>query len=305
MPPPIDLPHDVVDFLRKVFSEANLRVTRKMSRMPSTHETGLDHSLIDALSHYAAPIRFGSGWLVKIDTHYLGGGRHFGSWEVADIGIIVQFRQNGSLVRSKIALLQSKRLYPIEQGYEEDKPIDYLIGFGRLYQSDDSFLHVTNPRTFSFDRASRYKALVVANKQWNIIDQYESHHAIPIHYLLYHPLRIPFVTKVPRSSNRAPRGPLQVGARVVPAAALRTALKRWTRGHVPSYGELEFLLPAPFDTQDNTAGWRLEQFITELLITCEEGYIAQREADDGLLAVFSRRDGPIAAAMSITFDSPE
>ena len=304
MPSPINLPTDVVDFLHKVFSATNLRVTRKISRMPSTHETALDLSLIEALSQHNAPIRFGSGWLVKIDTHYLGGGRHFGSWEVADVGIIVQFRQAGSLVRSKIGLLQSKRLYPTEQEYEEDTRMDYLIGFGRLYEDDDSFLQVTHPRTFAFGKSSQYKALVVGNNQWNIIAQYEKRRGIPVHYLLYHPLRIPFTTRVPRSSNRAPRGPSQVGARVVPASSLRTALENRTDGHVPSYGDLEFLLPRPFDIQDNTAGWRLEAFITELLITCEEGYIAQQGADEGLEAVFNRRAGPIAAAMSITFDAP-
>ena len=202
---PIILPPDVVDFLDKVFSEANLRVTRKISRMPSIHETALDLSLIEVLSHYTAPIRFGSGWLVRIDTHYLGGGRHLGSWEVADVGIIVQFRQVGKLVRSKIGLLQSKRLYPTKQEFEEDKPIDYLMGFGRLYEDADSFLQVTHPRTFSFDRSSQYKALVVANRQWNTIHQYEEHHGIPVHYLLYHPLRIPFTTRVCPAPRIEPR----------------------------------------------------------------------------------------------------
>ena len=93
MSSPIHLPADVIAFLRSVFSDANLRVTRKISRMPSIHETALDLSFIEVLSNYTAPIRLGSGWLVRIDTHYLGGGRHFGSWEVADIGVIVQFRQ--------------------------------------------------------------------------------------------------------------------------------------------------------------------------------------------------------------------
>ncbi len=304
MPSPINLPDDVVNYLRHVFSRANLRVTRMMSRMPSTHESALDLSLIEALSNRAAPIRFGSGWLVKIDTHYLGGGRHFGSWEVADVGIIVTFRQAGTLVRSKIGLLQSKRLYPTEQEFEEDRPLDYLIGFGRLHEDDPSFLQVTHPRTFSFAKTSRYKALKVANRQWKTIDEYEARHRIPVHYLLYHPLRIPSTTRVPRSSDRAPRGPLQVGARVVPASSLRIALKDRARGHVPSYGDLEFLLPKPFDSPQYTAGWRLEAFITELLITCEEGYIAQREFDDGLEAVFGRRAAPIAAAFSIAFDSP-
>lgn len=304
MPSPIQLPADVVDFLREVFSEANLRVTTKISQMPSTHETDLDFSLIEVLSCYAAPILLGSGWLVRIDTHYLGSGRHLGSWEVADLGIIIQFRQAGRLMRSKIGLLQSKRLYPNEQEYEGHDPIDYLTGFGGLYEDDDSFLQVTRPRTFSFDRSSKYKALTVAGRQWDTISEYEELHGIPVHYLLYHPLFIPYATTVPRSSPQAPRGPLHVGARVVPASSLRIALRNRTRRYVPSYGDLEFLLPEPFDTQAQMTGWRLEKFITELLITCEEGYIAQGETDQGLLAVFNRRAGPIAAAMSITFDAP-
>ena len=300
MASPIHLPSDVVAFLRSVFWNANLRVTRKMSHMPSTHETALDLSLIEVLSYHNAPIRFGSGWLVRLDTHYLGGGRHYRSWEIADIGIIVQFRQASKLVRSKIGLLQSKRLYPTEQEYDEDSLRNYLIGFGRLHEDDDSFLTVTRPRRFSFVQSSRYKALTVATRQWTAIQQYEERQSIPVHYLLYHPLRVPSSTRVPRSSNRAPRGPLEVGARVVPASSLRTALSHQPEGYSPSYGDLEFLLPTPFDTPARAAGWRLEEFITELLITCEEGYIAQHEHDAGLMAVFGRRTGPIAAAMSIT-----
>jgi hypothetical protein len=67
-----------------------------------------------------------SGWTVRIATHYLGGGRHYGEWngwerrwEVADIGVLVMFREAGKLRRTKVALLQSKRLYPDEQEFEE------------------------------------------------------------------------------------------------------------------------------------------------------------------------------------------
>ena len=208
------------------------------------------------------------------------------------------------LIRSKVGLLQSKRLYPTEQEFEEDRPIDYLVGFARLYEDEESFIQVTDARTFSFKQSSRYKALAVANQQWNVIEQYEKQHGIPIHYLLYHPLRIPSTIKVPRTSPRAPYGPYRVGARVIPASSLRQGLCDRPDGHIPSYGDLEFLLPAPFDVQANIAGWRLEECIAELLVTCKEGYIAQSEADEGLVAVFNRRAGPIAAAMSISFDAP-
>jgi hypothetical protein len=60
-------------------------------------------------------------------VHGIGSGplRHWRSWEVADIGVLVMFRRKGKLYKSKSALLQSKRLYPNEQPFEEDEPVDY------------------------------------------------------------------------------------------------------------------------------------------------------------------------------------
>jgi hypothetical protein len=56
-------------------------------------------------------IRFGSHWTVRIDAHYIGGGRHYRTWEVADIGLMAIFRQGGKIQRSKLTFLQSKKLY--------------------------------------------------------------------------------------------------------------------------------------------------------------------------------------------------
>ena len=293
-PVPIPLPRDVLDFLGRVFGEVNDRVSRKMSNMPTIHEPSLDMSVIEALSHHSAPFQLNSGWTIRLDTHYLGGGGHFGSWEVADIGMLVLFRNGGRIVRSKVGLLQSKRLYPIEQPFDEDEVTDYLRGFGRLYEDRDSYLAAARPRTLSFAKRSQYKVLHVSDRQWQTIEQYETRHGIPVYYLLYHPLRIPSKRTMPLTSTRAPYGPNRVGARVVPASAMRDGLAKRNLGYVPSYGDLEFLLPAPFDIPDNAAGWRLEDFVAELLVTCEEGYIAEDRFDDGLMAVFSRRAGPIS-----------
>ena len=83
---------------------------------------------------------FQSDWTVEISTHYLGGGRHWADWpewprkwEIADIGFLVQFRQDGKLIRSKVALLQSKRLYADELDLDDDIPYDFMVGFGRLF----------------------------------------------------------------------------------------------------------------------------------------------------------------------------
>src|SRR5438445_13735574 len=106
----LKIPDHVRAHVRDVFGAANSRVATKICRIPTTHEESLDMSLIEELSLHAAPVRLDGNWIVRIDTHFLGGGRHFYQWEVADIGIIVMFRSNGRLVRTKLALLQSKRL---------------------------------------------------------------------------------------------------------------------------------------------------------------------------------------------------
>jgi hypothetical protein len=157
----ITVPDDVRGWIRHIFAECNRDVASKMSRIPTVHETSLDLTFIERLSRFAAPVRLESECLVRIDAHYLGGGRHFGEWEVADIGLLVIFRRAGQVLRTKVALLQSKRLYPDEQDFSEDKAIDYMIGFGRLMPGDESYFRVTEPRLFSFGGQSRYKAFRV------------------------------------------------------------------------------------------------------------------------------------------------
>jgi hypothetical protein len=270
------------------------------------HETSLDLSFIEEISQLSAPVRLPSSWTIRLDTHYLGGMRHWGSWEIADIGFLVLMRRGAKVLRSKIALLQSKRLYPVEEDYEEDKPIDYYRGYGRLWESDETFLRITQPREFHFREASRYKALVVADDQYRSIKEYEQKHKIPVHYLLYHPLRIPSSQRLPLANmRRRRRGAGVVGCRVVPAAALRKALAKQADGYSPSYGDLKFLLSSPFDAAPNEVGWRLEGFVSDLLIQCKEGYIPTGHDDSGVNLVFTQRGAPISAAISLTIEAPK
>ena len=301
----VAIPADVLAFLETVFAQCNLKIAKKISKMPTVHETSLDLTFIEELSNFSAPVRLGSGWTVRIDTHYLGGGRHFGSWEIADIGFLVMFRNAGMLVRSKIALLQSKRLYPTETDFDEDLPVDYLVGFGRLYESEQTHLSVAEPRTFTFAQSSRYQAITKDNDQYAHVEEFETRNGIPVHYMLYHPLRVPSSVSVPRTTTREPRRPNSIGCRIVRSGALREALGDYRSGHVPCYGELQFLLPEPYSSKAHEVGWRLEHFVAKLLVTCEEGYIARGRNDDGLLTVFNRRVAPISAAIGITFDASE
>ena len=198
---PIYIPSDVSEYLKSVFDECNYEVARSMTHNPNMYETTLDNVFITQLAKYATPVTFGSGWTVKFETHFLGGRHLYRNWEVADIGFLVMFMRAGQLQRSKVALLQSKRLYPIEVEFEEDTFRNYEIGFARLYRENDELPPITEPRVFTFEPHSRYEALKKGDRQYEVIKKYEKEKEIPVHYLLYHPLQLPSSCKVPLESG--------------------------------------------------------------------------------------------------------
>jgi hypothetical protein len=298
------VPADVRDWVRSVFRACNERTASALARMPTTHESALDQAFITEAARFSAPVRLPSEWIVRIDTHFLGGGRHFGSWEIADIGVLLQFRRQGKVIKTKILLLQSKRLYPAEEAYEEDERADYEIGFARLFREDASFAAITAPRRFTFQDESRYAALLVGDGQYEAIDSYETQYGIPVHYLLYHPLSVPSETTMPLMAETGPEPPLVVGARVLPAAQLRQALGGRPKGYAPSWGEIKTLQALPQARTASAPGWLVEEFIADLAVECKVGHVAQSQNDAGLFRVFNRRSGPISAAIAVTFDAP-
>lgn len=297
----IIIPADVKNYIENVFRDCNNRVARKISQNPNTWETSLDLTLIEHISNYSVPVRLGSNWVIRIDTHYLGGMRHWRNWEVADIGILLFFRKNGKTVKSKVTLLQSKRLYANEIEFEEDEKINYEIGFGRLYRSDESFNELLKPRTFHFDNDSRYKALKLKDEQCKAIAEYQKRQGIPIHYLFYNPNTLPEATDVPTTKEFSNKTN-EIGCRIVPAEDLFKTFKKEKENHSPSYGELKFLLDSPFSEDAHAGGWRLEYFMSDLFINCKQGYIVKDDKDEIMYQLFNARSGPIAAALSVTFD---
>src|ERR1700744_6718 len=105
-------PREVISYVRSVFGQANKRISEKIARVPNCSEPSLDLTLIEHLTQFAAPYVVAPGWVVRLDIHFLGGLRHFRHWEVADIGLLVFAKQGSTVVAQKVALLQSKRLYP-------------------------------------------------------------------------------------------------------------------------------------------------------------------------------------------------
>lgn len=75
----IEIPDDVVAFVRRLFSDSNRLVATDLSTFPAIHEESLDMNLISHFSRRQAPTKFASDWVVRIDAHFIGGGRHFGT----------------------------------------------------------------------------------------------------------------------------------------------------------------------------------------------------------------------------------
>jgi hypothetical protein len=294
--PPIPLEPDVLAYVREVFDLANVRVTSRLDRMPTTHEETLDFALIDALAEARGPHITGSGTIVDIDAHFVGGGRHLERWEIADLGLIITFRRAEHLLRTKVVLLQSKRLYPREAEFTEDLGLTRPGGFGSLMMQ--SLPATIGPRVFRFDGTCRYKALQVGDDQWKAIGDYESSYALPVHYMLYHPASMPCEAEIPVTVPFvASSDPIAVGTRVISAATMRSLTGVFPRNYAPAFDELRAETSAP--------GIGLPGFIVDEVLACREGYVADDSINNvGLQRVFNQRSAPIAAAIRIDINVP-
>ena len=74
----------------------------------------------------------------------------WGAWEIADIAVCVILRERGKLAVRKVALLQTKRLYYREIPVVEMERVDYLIGIGRIIDTTDPQIPLSQQWAFSF-----------------------------------------------------------------------------------------------------------------------------------------------------------
>ncbi|BCJ64779.1 hypothetical protein [Polymorphospora rubra] len=294
---PIPLEPDVLAYIREVFDVANRRVAGRLDRMPTTHEETLDFALIDALAEGRGPHITKSRTVVDIDAHFVGGGWHWERWEIADVGVIVNFRRAGQLLRTKVVLLQSKRLYPREAEFTEDLGLTRPGGFGSLMVR--SLPATLGERLFRFDDSCRYRALQVGDDQWRAIANYESEFGLPVHYMLYHPSSMPGESVIPVTLPVANlTGDVAVGVRVLPASRMRSMTAGQARNYAPSYSELTGGGVCP--------GVGLPAFMVDEVLGCRAGYITEEGTQSpGLMRVFNQRSAPIAAAIRIDINLPE
>jgi hypothetical protein len=272
-----------------------------MSQAPSTYEEALDMALVAALAPKSVPLRVDPGWILRLQTHFLGGRRHHYNWEIADLAIIILFRVAGTTRRTKVVLLQSKRLYPIEQDYDELDLSDYMVGIGRLAIPDDPWAEIVAGKTLTFSPTSEYRALKKDDRQYTNIADYEIAHAVPVHYLLYNPRNVPHQVRTPIDGPIDVGGTCTAGARVFRSSQLRHIGESLTRF---TFADVQASLtdsPSP----GTPAGWRLGDFVADLAVECHEGYHAASPEEPGLQRIFSLRAGPISSAVSIVIDAPD
>jgi hypothetical protein len=290
------IPADVSDWVRLVFARCNERITGKLGRNPNAPEESFDLTWLEHLTHVASPIRLGSGWTVRIQTHYLGGMRHFRGWEIADIGVLMFIRDSADIRTSKVALLQSKRLYPRNMVVAEEVRTDYEIGFARLADPEDLAHSIAFASRFEFNRDCRYGALIAHSEQTGAITDYEREVGLPVYYQFYNPWRLPYAVDVPIRRITRHRQPPALGVRIYPSAGVHAMLSTRPDGVRPTYTEL---IDACGD------GWALDAFVADELLGCREGHIFDSPEDAAIQTLFNRRSGPIAAAISITLEAPE
>jgi hypothetical protein len=301
----MNIPPAIVDWFREVFAAANRRLSEKWLNVPNIPETSLDTTLVEHLSGYAAPHRFPSNWVIRFDTHYIGGLRHFyDRWEIADIGVLIFFQQSGRLVRRKVALLQSKRLYPATGEVEVLERYDYMIGMARLGDRDPNAPSMLATRRFGFDEVCRYGALVSGDKQHRAIAAHIDQHKIPVFYLLYNPPLVPLIIELPLLSDAVQQDDPTLGARVIPVAPMFAVLEAASAGYKPSLADTRDLLVGHPNGPDSF-GWRLEHFMADLLLGCREGRRFGNTDRGALEALFYRRSGPISATIAITIEVPD
>jgi hypothetical protein len=302
--PPI--PHDVVDWFRSVFGEANRRVCERLVNLPNIRETSLDDGLIEALIPDTAPTLLPSGAIVRMDTHNIGGLRRLGwphwdlpfprRWETADIGILVFVYRGETLIAKKIGLLQSKRLYPSNNDVEDDDEIGFMHGMNAFIRREGSQSVGVLHREFVFDEDCVYGAIHAGSDQIAAIERLNRDFGKAIYYLLYNPDRVPATIRYPLRQRIRVEAP-DIGCRVVDASELHASMSQLADGAAPSYAAVR--------RASLGSHWPLETWAADLLLTCKVGQQFDNSRDDDVRYFLERRTGPIGAALAASITLPE
>ena len=297
------IPESIKKWVKEQFENCNSQLAYDLSIFPGIREESLDNNFISYFSRIPGPFKFVSNWTIRIDAHFIGGGKHYYNWEVADIGLMLIFRRNGQIIRSKMAFLQSKKLYPASVKFVSQDP--YMrMGMGRLLVTESEHQEIVKPKLAKFEERSKYKAFKKDSEQQKAMSSFQEKFQIHMYYLFYNPLVIPYEIESPLR-DRPDMAENRVGCRVIKKDVLDEALKIHDSKYTPSYGDLKYMLQGDHLDDSHEGGWRLEYFIADLMLECKEGLIDDSPNFETLYEIMSRKSSPIAASLAITFDLTE
>lgn len=297
----IEIPNEVKDYVRSHFSNCNNLVTEDLSTFPAIYEESLDMNFISYFSRNQTPVMLSCNWIIRIDAHFLGRGRHFQTWEVADIGLMMVFRRKGKVIKSKIALLQSKKLYADSLKYSPESKYVRRSGLGRLLVTDEEHSELIENKLLVFKENSKYQAFKKGSEQQDAMRHFERRWDTKMYYLFYNPSNIPHGVNMPMIE--APIiGENVIGCRVIPKDQLDLLLSSKNSGYTPSYQDVRDGLPSILLGYNFTGGWRLENFISDLMLECREGLVDNSPNFESLRILMEQKRLPMSCALSITFD---
>lgn len=302
------IPEDVVAWFRGIFAQANLKVCERLVNLPNVRETSLDDGLIEALIPDSAPTLLPSGAIVRMDTHNIGGLRRLGGppwgwnlpyprrWETADIAILVFIYRHNALVAKKIGLLQSKRLYPLNNDVDDEDATGFLYGMNALLGREGTQAAAALNRNFEFSQNCVYGAIHAGDEQLKRIDELNRNFGKAVYYLLYNPHLIPCTISYPLR-ERIRIEETVVGCRVIDADQVHGALSKLDDGQSPTFAMLKGAGAA--------SDWPLEIWAADLLLTCRVGEQFDDARDERVGYFLERRSGPIGAALAASITLPE
>lgn len=292
------IPDEIVIWFREIFADINRVIASKIHNVPNVPEPSLDLSFIEHLTHFAVPMKFDSGWSIKIDTHFLGGLAQFRKWEIADIGVFMFFQKGGTLIRQKVVLLQSKRLYPSNKQVQEVDKFDYVLGIGTIADRDRFNNSLSKKNRFNFTAECPYGALRAKDEQQARIEEFSAETGWPVFYNLYNPPQLPLAVTTPLLVRHHWSSNPPLGVRILPSEAVFKMLDGKKKGYAPNLIDMRKLISG---TGDIEYGWRLEDFFADML-RCYHGKRFAETDREALDRLFYRRSGPISAAIAVTVE---
>lgn len=289
------IPKDAVKYFRSVFAEANRVASERIVNIPNIRETSLDDALIDALIPYSPPKLLKSGAVVAMDIHNIGGLRRLHRWETADVAILIFIYRGKRMIAQKIAMLQTKRLYPANNEVLDDDPVGFRYGMNAFLNKDtQSPLSVLN-RTFVFDESCVYGALNADSEQVEAIDTLNSNFGSSVFYMFYNPPVLPAKVVYPIRAKRQIKN-VQLGCRVFLSTEVHTVLGKLQKGASPTFKMI---------TKDGAkSNWRLESWIADLVLACKAGQRFDAKNQAKIANLLERRSGPIGAAIAVSIALP-